>query len=70
MNFTNKVVNSNTANGEVYSIKHYEIKFVSDMQQVGGFLRVNPTTIRSRWPRINFVAGHVYSTPGDDNGIL
>ena len=25
---------------EVYSIQHYVIKFVSDLQQVGGFLRV------------------------------
>jgi hypothetical protein len=39
---TTQVVNSNTANGEVYSIKHYEIKCVSDLQQVGGFLRFPP----------------------------
>jgi hypothetical protein len=26
--------------GEVYSIQHYVIKFVSDLRQVGGFLRV------------------------------
>jgi hypothetical protein len=26
--------------GEVYSIQHYVIKFVSDLQQVGGFLQV------------------------------
>jgi hypothetical protein len=26
--------------GEVYSIQHYVIKFVSDLGQVGGFLRV------------------------------
>jgi len=26
--------------GEVYSMQHYVIKFVSDLQQVGGFLRV------------------------------
>jgi len=25
--------------GEVYSIQHYAIKFVSDLRQVGGFLR-------------------------------
>ena len=36
---TTKVVSSNPANGEVYSIQHYVIKFVSDLQQVGGFLR-------------------------------
>jgi hypothetical protein len=26
--------------GEVYSIQHYVIKFVSDLRQVGGFPRV------------------------------
>ena len=34
-----KVVSSNSAHGEVYSIQHYVIKFVSDLRQVGGFLR-------------------------------
>jgi hypothetical protein len=33
-------VRSNPAHGEVYSIQHYVIKFVSELQQVGGFLRV------------------------------
>ena len=33
------VVTSNPAHGEVYSIQHYVIKFVSDLRQVGGFLR-------------------------------
>ena len=37
---TTKVVGSNTAHGEVYSIQHYVIKFVSNIRQVGGFLRV------------------------------
>ena len=37
---TTKVVNSNPAHGEVYSIQHYAIKFVSDLRQVSGFLRV------------------------------
>jgi len=37
---TTKVVSSNPANGEGYSIQHYVLKFVSDLQQVGGFLRV------------------------------
>jgi hypothetical protein len=36
---TSKVVSSNPAHGEVYSIKHI-IKFVSDLQQLGGFLRI------------------------------
>jgi hypothetical protein len=33
-------VSSNRAHGEVYSIQHYVIKFVSFLSQVGGFLRV------------------------------
>ena len=35
-----KVVSSSPVHGEVYSIQHYVIKFVSDLRQVGGFLRV------------------------------
>ena len=30
-------VNLNPARGEVYSMQHYVIKFVSDLQKVGGF---------------------------------
>jgi hypothetical protein len=37
---TTKVVSSKPVHDEVYSIQHYVIKFVSDLQQVGGFLRV------------------------------
>jgi len=37
---TTIVVSSNHAHGEGYSIQHYEIKFVNDLQQIGGFLRV------------------------------
>jgi len=37
---TTNVVSLNPIDGEVYSIQHYVIKFVSDLQQVGGFLRV------------------------------
>jgi hypothetical protein len=35
-----KVVNSHPAYGEVYLIQQYVIKSVSDLRQVGGFLRV------------------------------
>jgi hypothetical protein len=42
---TTKVVSSNPAHGEVYSIQHYVIKFVSDLRHVGGFLRV----LRLNW---------------------
>jgi hypothetical protein len=31
---------SNRTHGEVYSIQHYVIKFVSDLRQVGRFLRL------------------------------
>jgi len=37
---TTKVVSLNPDYGEVYSIQQYVIKFVSDLRQVGGFLRV------------------------------
>ena len=37
---TTQVVNLNPVCGEVYSIQHYVIKLVSDLQQVGGFLLV------------------------------
>ena len=40
MSITTKVVSWNSVHGEVYSIQHYVIKFVSDMRQVGSFLRV------------------------------
>jgi hypothetical protein len=34
------VMSLNPDNGEVYSIQHYVIKFVSDLREVCGFLRV------------------------------
>jgi hypothetical protein len=34
------VVSSNPTHGEVYSMQHYVIKFVSDLRQVGAFLQV------------------------------
>ena len=40
VSITTKVVSSNPANGDVYSIQHYVMKFVSDWHQIGGFLRV------------------------------
>jgi hypothetical protein len=35
---TTNAVSSNSTHGEVYSIQHYVMKFVSDSLQVGGFL--------------------------------
>ena len=43
-----KVVSSNPAHGDVYSIQHYVIEFVSDLRQVGGFLRF-PLPKRNRY---------------------
>ena len=37
---TTKVVRLNPAHGAVYSIQHYVLKFVNDLRQVGGFLRL------------------------------
>ena len=37
-----KATRPNPAYGEVYSILHYEIKFVSDLCQIGDFLRFPP----------------------------
>jgi len=37
MPITDKVVSSNPTHGEVYSIQHYVIKFVSDLRQVSVF---------------------------------
>jgi hypothetical protein len=50
---TTNVVSSNPAHGEVYSIQNYVIKFVSDLQQVSGFLLFPPpmkltTTIKMK----------------------
>ena len=34
-----KVASSNPIHGKMYSVQHYVMKFVSDLQQVGGFLQ-------------------------------
>jgi hypothetical protein len=38
VSITTKIVSSNPVHGEVYSIQHYVIKFVSDLWQIGGLL--------------------------------
>jgi hypothetical protein len=37
---TTEVLSSNPTHGDVYSIQHYVIKFVSDLRQVNDFLWV------------------------------
>ncbi len=41
--FATDVVRSNPIHGNMYSIQHYAIKFVSDLTQVSGFLQVSST---------------------------
>jgi hypothetical protein len=48
ISISSKVVCSNSVHGKVYSIQQYVIKFVSDLWQVGGFLRVLLTILV--WP--------------------
>jgi hypothetical protein len=40
VDITTKIVSSNPVHGEVYSIQHYVIKFVSYLRRVDGFLPV------------------------------
>jgi hypothetical protein len=42
---TTNGVSSNNVHGEVHSIQHYVIKFVSHFRPAGGFLRVLPIMI-------------------------
>jgi hypothetical protein len=44
---TTKVVSSNAAHDEVYSMQHYVIKFVSDLRQVSGFLQVIVNNVKT-----------------------
>ena len=45
---TTKGLSSNPVHGEVYSIQHYVITFVSDLRQVGGILQVSSTNKTDR----------------------
>jgi hypothetical protein len=53
---TTNVVSFNHAHGEVYSMQHYVIKFVTDLEQVDSFLRVLlfPPQIKVTAMRISF----------------
>ena len=43
VSITTRVVSSNHIHGDVYSLQHYSIKFVSYLRQVNGFLRFPPS---------------------------
>jgi hypothetical protein len=59
-----KVVRSNPVHGEEYLIQHYVMKFVSDLRQVGGFLRIilfpPPIKLTATIYLINFIEGNVH----------
>ena len=52
---TTKVVSSNPVHGEVYSIQHYVITFVSDLRQVGGFLQGTPVSATNKTEHHNII---------------
>jgi hypothetical protein len=54
---TTKFVSSNPVHGEVYSIQHYAIKFVGDLQQAGDFLHILQFS-----PPIKMIAKAVFVT--------
>jgi hypothetical protein len=56
VHITTKVASSNSAHDEVYSIRYYMIKFVSDLRQVDGILQ-NPNVT-------------LFTMPAHDNPIL
>jgi hypothetical protein len=51
VHITTNVVSSNTAHGGVYYIQHYVKKFVSDLQQVTGFLPGTPVSSTNKTER-------------------
>ena len=50
MPITKKALSLNPAFGEVYSMQHDVIKFLSDLRYVGGFLRVLRFPPPIKWP--------------------
>jgi hypothetical protein len=58
---TTNVESLNLAHGEVYSIQHYVIKFVSDLRQVDSFLHHDITEIF-----LNVALNTVTLTEGDN----
>jgi hypothetical protein len=60
MPITTNVVSSNPLIGEAYLIQHYVIKFVSDLRQVGVFLRGKYCTSTLQW--VTNILGSSHST--------
>jgi hypothetical protein len=53
VHITANVVNSNPADGEVYSMQQYAIKFVSDLRQVYGFSPGTPFSYTNKTATIS-----------------
>ena len=66
---TTNVVSSNTAHGGVYSIQHYVKKFVSDLQQVTGFLPGTPVSFTNKTERHDLTEIFFESTVKHHNPI-
>ena len=48
---TTKAMRLNPSHGEIYSIQHYVVNFVSDLRQVSGFIRVLRFSITNKIDR-------------------
>ena len=71
---TTKVVSLNPVHGKVYLIQHYMIKYVSDLRQVSGFLRVlwiptNKTDRHDITEILLKVAFNIIPSPSYKNGV-
>jgi hypothetical protein len=55
---TTKAMSSKSVHGEVYSMQHYVITFVSDLRRVGGYLRVLRFPPRYNWNIVESGAKH------------
>ena len=55
MPITTKVVSLNLSHGEMYSIQHYVIKFVSDLGQAGGFYPGTPVSPTNKTDRHDII---------------
>jgi hypothetical protein len=73
-----KFVSSNPVHGEVYSIHYYVIKFVSDLRQFCGILRLSSTTKTDRHDMSGMVSllstktiarGETYNSCRGDNKL-
>jgi hypothetical protein len=50
---TTKVVSSNHVHGQVYSMQHYVVNFVSDLRQGDGFVLSTPVSSTNKTDRHN-----------------